>query len=83
MTLKFILPFHGIRLDNLKKVIVTFFESEEVAWCSPNTRDYVRIPGTSERKSRAYLLCSLKEAFSLFHEKHPESKIGLAKFCSL
>jgi hypothetical protein len=47
-----------------------FFCSEDVTWTSPLARDFVRIPGTSKRMNRIYLVCTLKEAHNMFLEKH-------------
>jgi hypothetical protein len=74
---------HNKTTPECADAVVTFFESEDISWYSPNARDYVRIRGTNQRKMRAYLTCSLKEVFAMFQERHPQMRIGYTRFCSL
>ena len=48
----------------------------------PGTKDYVSV-GKRVHKQKRLLLCNLKELYSAFKEKYPDSKIGFSKFCSL
>jgi hypothetical protein len=60
-----------------------FYTSEEVWWTSPLTRDFIRLPGSNEKTTRYYLICSLTEAYGIFQEKRFAVEIRLSKFCSL
>lgn len=60
-----------------------FFKSENVVWVSPLARDFIRLPGTRGRISRCYLTCTLNEAYRVFQERNPETKIGFSTFCQL
>ena len=48
----------------------------------PGTKDYMSL-GKKVHKQKQLLLCNLNELYAAFKEKHPNSKIGFSKFCSL
>ena len=68
--------------DDVIKDVLMFFEDDEYSRLMPGTKDYVSV-GKRVHKQKRLLLCNLKELYSAFKEKYPDSKIGFSKFCSL
>jgi hypothetical protein len=66
-----------------KDLVISYYQSEDITWTSPNAREYVRVTGSQEKVPRYYLVCTLHEAYRLFQEKYQTIKIGFAKFCEL
>ena len=76
-------PQHGKTLsEDIRKVVVNFFEDDEFSRIIPGEKDYVSI-GKNVHKQRRLLLCNLKELYSAFKERYPDAKVGFSKFCSL
>lgn len=66
-----------------------FYNSDEVSWQAPGKKDRViyrkkNDQGKTEKEyvQSRYLLMSLREAYTLFKEKNPDSKIGKSRFCN-
>ena len=76
-------PRHGKTLsEDIRKVVVNFFEDDEFSRLMPGKKDYVSV-GKNVHKQRRLLLCNLKELYSAFKERYPDAKVGFSKFCSL
>ena len=76
-------PRHAKTLsEDIRKVVVNFFEDDEFSRIMPGKKDYVSV-GKNVHKQRRLLLCNLKELYSAFKERYPDAKVGFSKFCSL
>ena len=51
----------------------------------PGSKDYKSVLEGEARvhKQKRLILMNLNEAYELFKARHPESKIGISKFCAL
>ena len=75
-------PRHGKTLsEDIRKVVVNFFEDDEFSRIMPGKEDYVSV-AKNVHKQRRLLLCNLKELYSAFKERYPDAKVGFSKFCS-
>ena len=62
-----------------------FYLSEEVSRMMPGKKDKVtaKVNGQKVHLQKQLVLCNLKEAYTLYKEKFPETKIGFSKFAEL
>jgi hypothetical protein len=70
--------------EDVKKLVVQFFEREDIARWTPGRKESITIKVNGEKVTyqKRYLVCSLREVYSLFVETHGNI-LGLAKFCEL
>jgi hypothetical protein len=54
----------------------TFTEILTSAEAGPEKEDTVLLRTGTERKARHCMLMEVKEAYSLYYQKHPDNKIG-------
>ena len=56
-----------------------------MTWQAPGKRDRIikRVNGIKEYIQKKYLLCSLREAHSLYLQTKPQSPLGYSTFCKL
>ena len=64
------------------QLVANFFEDDEYSRLMPGKSDCVSISKNCYKQKRL-LLCNLKELYFEFCEKHPFTKIGFSKFCTL
>ena len=73
-------PRHGKTLsEDIRKVVVNFFEDDEFSRIMPGKKDYVSV-AKNVHKQRRLLLCNLKELYSAFKERYPDAKVGFQNF---
>ena len=65
--------------------ITQFYKKENVSRIMPGRKDYktVRKGGIRLQEQKYLILCNLKEAYKLFQETYPETKVGFSKFADL
>ena len=68
--------------EEIRQDVCLFYEDDEYSRMMPCTNDYMRV-GKNVHEQKQLLLCNLHELYTAFKEKHPNSKIGLSKFCNL
>ena len=75
--------------ESTKMLVNAFYLSNDISWQAPGRKDRVIIQEVNEGKKEKrteqvrYMLMSLKEAHFKFLEDHPNTKIGLSKFCEM
>ena len=62
-------------------LVHAFYNHDEYSRVMPGKKKAVSISRNVHAKR--LILCNLKELFEAFKEKHPDTKIGFSKFCSL
>ena len=68
--------------DETKAKVVSIYEDDEYSRILPGTKDKVSI-GREIYQQKRLLLCNVKELYSEFQQKFPNSKIGLSRFFEL
>ena len=66
--------------------VKNFYLSDDISRIMPGKKDFVSVLAADrkrEHKQKRLLLCSLKEAYSEFKGRHPDTKIGFSKFAML
>ena len=81
---------HNSLSGETKEMVINFYSTNDISWQAPGRKDRVIIRETDSEGKKVkrteqahYMLVSLKEAQYSFVITHPESKIGLSKFCEL
>ena len=71
--------------DTTIEEVKEFYFLDSISRRSPGRKDFVisRNNGKKSKLQKRYLIWSLKETFGMFQQEHPNTKIGLSKFCSL
>ena len=64
--------------DNVKNLITDFFLSSEISRENPGKRYVMQVDGN--KVQRHCMTVTLKEAFTLFKQKHPAVKVGFTMF---
>ena len=67
----------------LQAKIKTFFARPDIVYICPGLKDEVTvwIDGKKEKLRKCYMTMFLREAYSLFHDMHPDVKTGFSTFC--
>ena len=66
--------------------VLNFYEREDVSSWSPGRKDFITVKDSTMNKTQVqkrYLICSLRETYSLFKKDHPDTILSFTKFCEL
>lgn len=76
--------YRSISAD-VKNLVSDFYNSDSVSRATPGKADFVTVreAGQKKHEQKRHLLMTISEAFEMFKEDHPNTKIGLSKFAEL
>ena len=68
--------------DDVKKLVVDFYCSDDNSRQMPGKKDYVSL-GKGQHMSKRLILGNIRELYVHFKEKHPDVKLGFSTFAAL